>query len=42
MPQVPFAFQFESERSNGNSATKQLSNYHSTISEKSVERPNAI
>ena len=36
MPQVPFAFEFESERPNGNSATKQLPNYHSAVSEKSV------
>ena len=37
MPQVPFAFEFESERPNGNSATKQSPNHHSTILEKSVK-----
>ena len=30
IPQVPFAFEFESERPNGNSATKQSLNYHSS------------
>ena len=30
IPQVPFAFEFESERPNGNSVTKQLPNYHSS------------
>ena len=37
MPQVPFAFEFESERPNGNLVTKQSLNYHLAISEKSVE-----
>ena len=30
IPQVPFAFVFESERPNGNSATKHSLNYHSS------------
>ena len=30
IPRVPFAFEFESERLNGNLATKQLQNYHSS------------
>ena len=30
MPQFPFGFEFEPERPNGNSATKQSSNYHSS------------
>ena len=34
MPRVPFAFEFESERPNGNSVIKQLPNYHSVILEK--------
>ena len=42
MPQVPFAFEFDSEWPNGNLATKQLPNYHLTILEKSIEGPNAI
>ena len=29
IPQVPFAFEFETERLNGNSAKKQSLNYHS-------------
>ena len=37
MPQVPFAFEFESEWSNGNSVTK-----HSAIVEKLVEWLNAV
>ena len=40
MLQVPFAFQFESEQLNGNSATKQLPNYHSSDLGKSVKWPN--
>ena len=40
MPQVQFAFEFESEWPNGNSATKQLPNHHSSDLEKSVEWPN--
>ena len=40
MPQVPFAFLFESEQLNGNSATKQSPNYHSSDLGKSVKWPN--
>ena len=42
MPRVPFAFEFESEWSNGNSVTKHLPNYHSAIVEKLVEWLNAV
>ena len=38
MPRVPFAF--ESEGPSGNSATKQLLNYHSSNLKKLVEWPN--
>ena len=37
MPRVPLAFEFERERPNGNSATKQSLNYHLSDLEKSVE-----
>ena len=37
MPQVPFVFEFESERPNGNSVTKLSPNYHSLDLEKSVK-----
>ena len=37
MPQVPFGFEFESEWPKGNSATKQLLNYHLPDLEKSVK-----
>ena len=37
IPPVPFAFDFESKWPNGNSATKQLPNYHLSDLEKSVE-----
>ena len=40
MPQVPFAFEFESEWLNGNSVTKQMLNYHLSDLEKSVKGPN--
>ena len=40
MAQVPFAYEFE--WSNGDSATKHLSNYCSAISEKLVQWPNVI
>ena len=40
IPQVPFALEFESERPNNNSATKQLPNNHSSNLEKSVKRAN--
>ena len=30
IPRVPFSFEFESERPNGNSVTKQLPNYYSS------------
>ena len=37
MPQASFAFEFEWERLNRNSATKELPNYHSSVLEKSVK-----
>ena len=37
MPQVPFAFEFESERPNCNLVTKQSLNYHSADLKKSAE-----
>ena len=40
IPQVPFAFEFESERPNGNSVTKQWTNYHSSDLVTLVEQPN--
>ena len=39
IPQVPFAFEFESERPNGKSAIKQSPNYHSSDLDK-VKLPN--
>ena len=37
MAQVPLSFEFESERPDGNLATNQSLNYHSSDLEKSVE-----
>ena len=42
MPQVLFAFEFESEWPNGNSATKQSLNYHLSDLEKSVEQSKMV
>ena len=36
IPRVPFAFEFQTERPNGNSVTKKLPNCHLVIREKSV------
>ena len=38
MPQAPFAFEFGSERWNGNSVKKQSANYHLSDLEKSIEQ----
>ena len=42
MPQVLFAFEFESEWPNGDSATKQSLNYHLSDLEKSVEQSKMV